>query len=77
MQFNDILRLEFIGALPRVTSSNSILKTNTMHLMKAIEYKRSSTKGGEISELKNPDGMRNNISGEEHTKTMQQYFPSG
>ena len=48
-----------------------------MHLMKVIEYESISIKGGETSELKNPDGMRKNIPGEEHMKTMQQYFPSG
>ena len=45
--------------------------------MKVIKYESSSKKGGETSELKKPDGMRNNIPGEEHTKTMQHAFPSG
>ena len=43
--FNDVLRLEFAGALPRVTSSKSIGRTNTMHLMAVIEYYISSIKG--------------------------------
>ena len=48
-----------------------------MHLMKVIEYESISIKGGETSELKNPDGTRKNIPGEEHTKTTQHDFPSG
>ena len=48
-----------------------------MHLITLIEYESSSTKGGDTGELKNHDGTRNNIPGEEHTKTMQHDFLSG
>ena len=45
-----------------------------MHLMTAIEYESSCTKGGDMSELTNPDRMRKNVSRKEHMKNTT-HFP--
>ena len=56
--FNDILRLESVRDIPRVTISNSRGMINTVHLTAVIKYYISSSKGGEMIKLTNPDRTR-------------------
>ena len=47
--FNDVLRLEFTGAVPRVTSSKSIGMKNTMHLKLVVCHERDTGTRWDVS----------------------------
>ena len=57
---NDIPKLEYIRAIPRLNRSNIILINKPVQIIAVIKYDIITRKCDDMSELTNPDELRKN-----------------